>query len=147
MFVKVNHRNIEIAAEIHSLSWRASHKTICSEEELKQHTVLFHKQYFKKGISEGKNVYILMKNKPVGVVSVKENFIEDLYVLPDEQHKGYGTELLHFAIKQCKGIPCLCVLETNEKAQSLYYKIGFTMTGNKFPFSKDIYELEMKLIK
>lgn len=45
--------------------------------------------------------------------------IENLYILPDEQCKGYGTQLLEFAIQQCKGIPTLWILDINYIAYSL----------------------------
>ena len=53
---------------------------------------------------------MLVEDMPVGVVSVKECLIEDLYILPDKQKMGYGTKLLRFAIEQCTGIPTLWIL-------------------------------------
>jgi len=35
--------------------------------------------------------YMLVEEKPIGVVSVTKGLIEDLYILPDMQNMGYGT--------------------------------------------------------
>ncbi|MDE6997883.1 MAG: GNAT family N-acetyltransferase [Oscillospiraceae bacterium] len=35
------------------------------------------------------------------------SLIEDLYVLPGRQNKGYGTRLLRFAPEKCAGRPAL----------------------------------------
>jgi len=94
-------------------------------------------------MAEGEKHYMLVKYRPVGIVSVHGNLIENLYILPAEQHKGYGHELLLFAIEHCEGIPRLLVLENNQKAQALYQKHGFQFTGRKFPFPGNVYELEM----
>ncbi len=62
---------------------------------------------------------------PVGIVSVFGNVIENLYVLPKEQRKGYGSFLLKFAITQCSGIPTLWVLSKNTGAYILYVRHDF----------------------
>ena len=64
-------------------------------------------------------MYMLVEEKPIGIVSVKENLIEDLYVLPDKQNMGYGTKLLQFAVGQCNGKPTLWILENNANAKRL----------------------------
>ena len=143
MIVRVNKENLLSAAEIHAESWRNSHKAFCSEEFVKQHTAARQRVYLEKEIQDGKQLYMLIKEIPVGIVSIKDNLIEDLYILPTEQHKGYGTELLLFAIEKCSGKPSLWVLVNNEKAQSLYRKCGFHMTGKKHSFSELLTELEM----
>ena len=56
-------------------------------------------------------------------VSVTENLIEDLYVLPEYQGRGYGTQLLRFAMAACTGRPSLWVLESNAGARRLYYGV------------------------
>lgn len=145
MIVRVNEENLMLAAQIHAESWRDSHSTFCSEEFVKQHTAAHQKLYLEKEMQEGKQLYMLIKEIPVGIVSIKESLIENLYVLPTEQHKGYGTELLLFAMEKCSGPPCLWVLDNNEKAQSLYRKYGFRVTGKKNPLSEQLSELEMKL--
>ena len=44
---------------------------------------------------------MLVEEMPIGIVSVTDSLIEDLYILPDKQNMGYGTKLLQFAVSQC----------------------------------------------
>ena len=93
----------------------------------------------------GMALYMLVKEYPVGVVSVKEDLIENLYVLPAEQNKGCGTELLLFAMAQCRGTPRLWILDNNDRARRFYQKHGFRLTGKANPLSEQLSELEMVL--
>ena len=145
MIIKVNEENLQTAAEINAESWQKSHSTLYSESFIKQHNAARQKVCLKNSMKDGKRLYMLVKEIPVGIVSIKDNLIEDLYILPAEQHKGYGTELLLFAIKKCSGKPSLWVLDNNEKAQSLYRKYGFHLTGKKHLFSGQLTELEMAI--
>ena len=72
--------------------------------------------------------------------------IENLYVLPSEQRKGYGSQLLHYAIRQCAGIPRLWILNNNDGAYRLYSKTGFKETGNRKQLNNHLYEMELALI-
>ena len=88
---------------------------------------------------------MLVEEKPVGIVSVKENLIEDLYVLPDKQNMGYGTKLLQFAVGQCNGKPTLWILENNANAKRLYIKKGFQETGRIRTVAVGLDEIELSL--
>jgi GNAT superfamily N-acetyltransferase len=53
--------------------------------------------HIREDISKG-TVYIVSdKDAPVGTVTVSEDSIYRLFVLPEYQHKGYGKALLDFA--------------------------------------------------
>ena len=82
--------------------------------------------------------------KPVGIVSVEGDVIGDLYVLPDEQEKGYGTRLLRFAMGQCAGTPTLWVLDSNRRAMALYQRVGFRATGERHVLTDTLSEVEMR---
>ena len=144
MIVSVNEENLDAAAEIHAAAWQESHRAFCSEAFVKQHTAARQKVYLEQEMHRGNRLYMLIKEIPVGIVSVKEDLIENLYVLPAEQHKGCGTELLHFAMKACEGKPRLWVLDNNVKAQALYRKYGFRETGKTKRLSDTLSELEME---
>ena len=144
MIIEVNDKNINMAAEIHSLTWKDSHKTFCSPEFIALHTVENQEKYLHKEIENGKRFYMLIKDVPVGIVSVKDNLIENLYVKPDKQHNGYGTTLLKFALKQCTGKPVLWVLDNNVIAYEFYSKYAFHKTGNYKQLSKTLSEIEME---
>ncbi len=142
-FVEVSERNIADAGYIHSESWKESHREFCSAEFVEEHTPEAQADYLRKEIAVGKKVFMLLDSYPVGIVSVCVDVIENLYVLPSEQRKGYGTSLLHFAIRQCNGIPRLWILNTNEGACRLYLKNGFHITGKKKLLQRGMFEMEL----
>lgn len=142
---EVDVQSLPQAAEIHAISWRESHKGFCSTAFVAQHTVQRQMEYLWREIATGKRLYLLRDAHPVGIVSVDGDVIENLYVLPWEQRKGYGTILLRFAIEQCVGAPTLWSLSNNEAAHALYHKHGFLETGNRKQLREKLFEIEMKL--
>ena len=88
---------------------------------------------------------MLSDGEPKGIVTVNENLIENLYVLPEAQNRGYGTALLRFAVSQCPGVPELWILNNNTDARRLYEKHGFRLTGKSNQLRPDLSELQMKL--
>ena len=142
---KVDEANIADAGRIHSESWKESHRSFCSTEFVEKHTPVAQAEYLRQEMNAGKSIYVLIDGYPVGIVSVHGNLIENLYVLPSEQRKGYGSQLLHHAIQQCTGIPCLWILNNNEGAYRLYTKNGFKKTGNRKQLNDTLYEVELSL--
>lgn len=145
MIVAVDETTLLSAAEIHSVSWKEAHSGFCTEQFVALHTVERQMGYLKTELENGKKLYMLIKKVPVGIVSVKDGLIENLYVLPSEQGKGYGTELLEFAINVCEDTPRLWILNNNERAYSFYEKHGFKLTGDKHCLSDTLFEVELKL--
>ena len=144
-FVEVTEMNIADAGRIHSESWKESHRSFCSTEFVEKHTPAAQVEYLCLEMNAGKSIYMLIDGYPVGIVSVHGNIIENLYVLPSEQRKGYGSQLLHYAIQQCTGIPSLWILNNNEGAYRLYTKNGFKKTGNRKQLNDTLYEVELSL--
>ncbi len=118
------------AAIIHSESWMESHRDVCSPEFLASHTPERQKHFLESEIAKGAQLYMLIDGKPVGIVSIRGSLIENLYVLPSEQNKGYGTQLLAFAAEKCTQSPRLWILGTNDGARRLYERNGFQPTGS-----------------
>ena len=145
VFELVTKKNLDTAAEIHALAWRESHKSFCSEEFVKAHTTERQMQYIEQEIEGGKLFYILVDTEAKGIVSINNNLIADLYVLPLEQRKGYGTKLLHYAEQKCYGTPTLWILSNNDAAKNLYVKHGYVFTGNVKLLRNGLQELEMQL--
>lgn len=143
----VTQLDIMQAAIIHSESWIESHRDICAPEFLASHTPERQKCYLESEIAKGAQLYMLIDDKPVGIVSIHGNLIENLYVLPNEQNKGYGTQLLTFAVGKCTESPLLWILSTNDGAKRLYERNGFKPTGNIIQHTGGIYELEMRLCR
>jgi len=144
-FVEVTEQNIAEAGRIHSESWKESHRSFCSAEFVEKHTPAAQVEYLRREIVAGKSIYMLIDAYPVGIVSVHGSLIENLYVLPAEQQKGYGTQLLHYAIQQCAGTPCLWILNINVGAYRLYTKNGFKETGNRKQLSSQLAEIELAI--
>lgn len=142
-FVEVTEQNIADAGCIHSESWKESHRSFCSAEFVEKHTPIAQAEYLRREMNAGKSVYMFIDDYPVGIVSVHGGLIENLYVLPSEQCKGYGTQLLKFAIQKCQSTPKLWILNINEGAYRLYTKNGFNETGNRKKLNKNLYEMEL----
>jgi len=145
-FQRGTEENIEAAAQIHAEVWRQSHKDICSDEFVRAHTTRRQMSYIREQKKQGRVFYLLTDNEPKGIVSVHGNLIENLYVAPQQQRKGYGTKLLRYAECCCTGNPVLWVLSSNQAAQSFYQICGYRFTGNRKKLKNALYELEMTLI-
>lgn len=87
---------------------------------------------------------MLVDEHPVGIVSVHGSMIENLYVLPEKQRKGYGSLLLRYAISQCAKSATLRVLNTNVDAGRLDQWHGFRITGNPKALKNNMFEIEMR---
>ena len=145
MLVAVDKTNLFQAAMIHSVSWKESHSSFCAPEFVEKHTPERQQGYIQNKMNSGSKFFLLIEEEPIGIVSVKDDLIEDLYILPQKQRMGYGTKLLQFAIKQCTGNPALWILENNSNAKRLYNKIGFQETGRKNAITGGLDEIEYAL--
>ena len=143
--VELTENNIRDAGKIHSESWKESHKNFCSEEFVARHTEEAQTEYIRSEIAKGKDFYMLIDHIPVGIVSMYGNLIENLYILPAEQRKGYGAILLQYALRKCHGIPTLWILSNNDRANAFYKKFGFVESGKKKQLRNDLFELELIL--
>ena len=144
--VEVSSENLMDAATIHAISWQDSHKSFCSPEFVAAHSPQRQMEYLQTALDDQKKIFMLIDHRPVGIVSVDGDRIANLYVLPEEQKKGYGSMLLEHAISQCKGIPCMWVLSNNTVAQQMYYKRGFRESGVRKYMSSSIFQFEMRLL-
>ena len=146
-FVEVTELNIADVGRIHSESWKESHRSFCSAEFVEKHTPAAQVDFLRREMNTGKTIYMLIDNYPVGIVSVHDSLIENLYVLTSEQRKGYGSQLLHYAIQLCAGTPGLWILNNNKGAYLLYTKNGFKETGNRKQLNDTLYEMELSLCR
>ncbi len=145
--IPVDQTNILEAAAIHSISWKESHRSFCSPDFIEKHTTERQMEYLQNKINGGAKVYMLTDGKTAGIVSVTGSLIEDLYVLPDMQNRGYGTKLLLFAISQCEDTPALWILENNTGAERLYRRMGFQETGRRNAITNALDEIELHLTR
>ena len=147
MIVQVDENNIDDAARIHSISWQDSHRSFCEKDFIEMHSPEHQRKYLLDKLKDAYEIFMLLDGEPVGIVSIKDNLIEDLYVLPQMQNKGYGTELLKYACKKCVGKPTLWILENNVNAARLYKRFGFTETGRRQAITENLDEIEFELSK
>ena len=92
-------------------------------------------------MAAGKRLYLLTGEEPVGVISMGDHEIGDLYVLPRAQERGYGTMLLRFAMEPC-GSARLTVLSSNTRALAWYKRNGFAQTGQRRQLRDGLWEVE-----
>lgn len=144
MIVAVTEENLAAAGYIHSVSWKASHKSFCSAEFVERHTPEVQIAYLRRELAAGKMLFMLLCPDPVGIVSVNVDLIENLYVLPSRQRQGHGTQLLAFAVSQCNGTARLWVLSNNETAYCFYVRNGFSETGNRKGLKPWLSEIELR---
>ncbi len=123
----VNDENFPLAAEVYGLSWRESHRHICSPEFLTRRDCA---GYLRRGMRDGKQLFLLLNPEPVGIVSILGDEIGDLYVHPDRVGMGHGTALMKYALTLTQR-PRLTVLSNNRRAIKLYERFGFTPTDPK----------------
>lgn len=76
---------------------------------------------------ENGNVYLCYNNdnEAVGTVTIKENEICRLFVLPDHQGNGYGRELLTFTEKKIFENHSTIILDASLPAKAIYLKRGY----------------------
>ena len=145
MIISIDPSKLREAAVIHSVSWQESHRSFCREDFIAVHTPEHQEAYLRQKMQDGSRVFMLIRQIPVGIVSLKDSMIEDLYVLPEYQNRGYGSALLQFAISQCPDTPTLWILENNHGAERLYVRAGFQRTGKRHVITKDLDEIELAL--
>lgn len=145
MIIAVDKTSLSEAATVHSISWKESHCSFCSASFIEQHTPERQREYLERKMNVGSKLFMLVEEMPIGIVSVTDSLIEDLYILPDKQNMGYGTKLLQFAVSQCTGTPTLWILENNINAERLYLRMGFEKTGRKNTINNGFDEIEFTL--
>ena len=144
--IPVDETNLLQAANIHSISWKESHRNFCSLDFIEMHSTDRQRKYMINKMNNGSRFYMLVDEEPAGIVSVTNNLIEDFYVLPDMQNMGCGTKLLEYAIGQCTDTPILWILENNKKAEKFYRRMGFKETGRKNLITDGLDEIEFTMI-
>ena len=142
----VDEQNLDAAAEVHAVSWRAAHAGFCEAAFVAEHTMERQRAYLLRKMEAGSRFFLLCDPEPVGIVSVKGCLIEDLYVLPSCQRRGYGTALLRHAIRECSSSPTLWLLENNHRAGRFYERAGFRPTGRINHENGPLTEIEFALM-
>lgn len=95
--------------------------------DIKPYDFIQDDSFFENGMDD---VFLLLEqNEIVGTVALKKDEIDDLIVNGKYQGKGYGKQILLWAIKNIQTKrPILHVAGWNEKAIALYKNAGFEIT-------------------
>lgn len=136
----VDQDTFQTALSVYTDSWRASHKNICTQQFLKDRD---YEGYLRKKLGQ---LYLITDAVPVGVFSMEENVLGDLYIHPAYQRKGYGTRAIRFALRKFPQLR-LTVLSNNITAIRLYEKMGFRFTGQDVPLRNGLFEREMRYME
>ena len=80
-------------------------------------------------IKSGKVFLIKTEEVPIGTVTVSDNEINRLFVLPDHQRKGYGKQLMDFAERMISKVSDCIVLDASLPAKKIYIKRGYTASA------------------
>ena len=123
-------------SELWEASVRSTHHFL-SEEDIQYYKPLVQNVYF-----PAVQLYIIKNkdNRISGFLGLSDDLIEMLFIHPDEQGKGYGKQLMQYALHE-KHIYKVDVNEQNEKAHRFYLHMGFQLigrdetdpSGNPFP--------------
>ena len=124
------------ALSVYTDSWKVSHKNICTQQFLENRD---YEGYLRKKLGR---LYLMTDVVPIGVFSLEENELGDLYIHPAYQRKGYGTRAIRFALHKFPHLR-LTVLSNNINAIRLYEKLGFRFTGRDVPLRDGLFEREM----
>jgi RimJ/RimL family protein N-acetyltransferase len=131
-------------AYIHIHSWEAAYKNIVPEDAITAKNAGRLAMWHKTLSCEHNNYIALYRDTPVGLMGIhpgRDNDLPDageigsIYLHPDYFGKGYGQEMIEYAIvtlrQQGFKIITLWVLEENIRARRFYEKCGFSFDGTK----------------
>ena len=78
---------------------------------------------------DARKVFLLeIDETEIGTVTVADNEINRLFVLPDFQRKGYGRELMDFAEEIIRKKHDYIILDASLPAKQIYLKRGYVTT-------------------
>ena len=136
----VDQDTFQSALSVYTESWRDSHKSICTQHFLDSRD---YEGYLR---SKSGHLFLLTDGAPIGVFSIEENLLGDLYIHPAYQRKGYGTQVVQYALCNYPDLR-LTVLSNNIGAIRLYEKMGFRFTGHDIPLRDGLLEQEMRYME
>lgn len=108
--------------------WEASVRS--THHFLSEEDILYYRNTIERDYFPAVDIYILrnVEMQITAFIGLSNTMIEMLFVRPEEQGKGYGSELVDFAFYE-KGIELVDVNEQNPDALAFYIRKGFTVIG------------------
>ena len=107
--------------------YNACYREMREALDIKPYDFIQDDSFFSNGMN---NVYLLMKDEElIGSVALKGSEIDDLIVAPEFQNKGYGKQILLWALENIKSEKIILhVAQWNRKAKKQKKKNGFEIT-------------------
>jgi putative acetyltransferase len=90
-----------------------------------RHTPAEDRAYFREVVFADATAWgALVDGEIVGFIALRNGWIDHLYVLPDSQRQGIGTELIALAKQKCAELK-LWTYQRNADARAFYTRQGF----------------------
>ncbi len=137
----------EDIAYVHAMSWREAYHGIVPDEFLEDFTPEKRADVFRKSFPSSPDEFYIayLDGQPMGMLVIGKlrdadadehaGEIGAIYLLAGYWGKGYGKQLMDFAISRLKELSyrtvTLWVLEANERARKFYERYGYVFDGAK----------------
>jgi len=110
-----------------TILWRiAREKSVPDFQRAKGHFFYQDQDYFRNHIVHENQVWVAdVDGTPVGFMALRGDFIDQLYIHPENQRLGIGKAFLDFARERSSGHVYLYTLQVNVTARAFYEKNGF----------------------
>ena len=118
-----------------TILWRISREKSLPEFQVEKGYFFFEDQdYFRNHVLVENRVWVaVLHERPVALLAMNGEFIDQLYVHPDHWRRGIGEMLLNFARERSPKHLWLYTLRVNVNARAFYEKNGFV--AEKFGIS------------
>ena len=157
-FVKAKEQDAFNLARIKKSCWEQTYKNIYDNEDIESFDFENHAHKFLNQINSlHESLYVITyKGRQVGYFNygkarhtpiekyVNIPCVNSLYILKEYQHKGIGSKVLNFVMKQLKNqskFMFLCCNAYNEKAKKFYTKMGGRITDEVKSENKSLCQL------
>lgn len=139
----LSNATLDELTSVWELSARSSHNFL-SEADFEYFKPLIRNQYL-----QAVNIFAVRNSegKIAAFMGLSDDMVEMLFILPEEQGKGYGKALLNMATDEY-GITKVDVNEDNEKAYKFYLHLGYKVIGRDAtdPYGKPYPIIHLQLL-
>ena len=118
-----------------TILWRISREKSLPQFQIhKGHFFYEDQNYFRDHVLTSNRIWVVeLDDRPVGMMAMANDFVDQLYIHPDYQRRGIGEVLLNFAKQRSPEHVWLYTLQINVNARTFYEKHGFV--AEKFGMS------------
>jgi GNAT superfamily N-acetyltransferase len=118
-----------------TILWRISReKSLPDFQQEKGHFFYEDRDYFRDHVMMENDIWVVdVNHRPVALMAMNDEFVDQLYIDPDYWRQGIGNGLIEFAKQQSPEHVWLYTLQVNVNARAFYEKNGFV--AEKFGIS------------